>query len=317
MTELPPKLFISYSHDNQPHKDWVLQLATRLVKNGIDVILDQWDLTIGGDLPRFMESGLTTSDRVLAICTDVYVEKANSGTGGVGYEKMILTADLMKNTSTDRIIPVVRNNTNETLLPTFLSSRIYIDFRDDVIYEIKYAELLRDIHGQAINPRPALGLNPFAQTMTDIEPRLSFSPERYASPSLSGTVTFDYSNNNGRYIVGAGDMAFETAWSGGGNTAIHAYNDPPSIRSVALVTDTNHISSITDARFYDTSSRVRMPQVGEIVVWQNSSGYYLATRIDDVKYRNHNCAKDELKFTYAIAPNKAWSFSSTTTSNED
>ncbi|MGX2954498.1 toll/interleukin-1 receptor domain-containing protein [Shewanella sp. JL219SE-S6] len=39
-----PRCFISYSHDNENHKEWVLNLATRLVKNGVDVTLDQWDL---------------------------------------------------------------------------------------------------------------------------------------------------------------------------------------------------------------------------------------------------------------------------------
>ena len=43
-----PKVFVSYSHDSQDHKDWVLKLATRLVANGVDVILDQWDLSLGG-----------------------------------------------------------------------------------------------------------------------------------------------------------------------------------------------------------------------------------------------------------------------------
>jgi len=278
------------------------------VKNGVDVILDQWDLALGSDLPRFMESGLTESDRVLAICTAPYIEKANSGVGGVGYEKMILTADLMKNTETTKIIPVVRNNTTEILVPTFLSSRMYIDFRDNAVYEAKYAELLRDIHGQAINPRPVLGINPFTQTAVEIEPRLTFSSERYESPALSGVVVFDYSNNNGHYVVGAGDMAFETAWSAGSNTAIHAYTDPPSIGSVALVSNVNSISEIVDARQYDTSSRVRTPRLGEIVVWQNTAGYYLATRIDKLQSRSHGCAKDEITFTYVIAPNKSWSF---------
>lgn len=91
-----PKAFISYSHDTQEHKKWVLDLATRLRNNGVDAILDQWDLKPGDDLPRFMEQGLISADRVLMICTDKYVEKANSGAGGVGYEKMIVTADLLR-----------------------------------------------------------------------------------------------------------------------------------------------------------------------------------------------------------------------------
>ncbi len=240
MTSRPPKVFVSYSHDDELHKYWVLGLATRLVANGVDVLFDQWDLTLGSDLPRFMELGLTNADRVLAICTEPFVEKADAGIGGVGYEKMILTAQLMRNISADRIIPVIRNNSRASLLPVFLSTRVYIDFRDDLVYESKYAELLRDIHGQGVKPRPKLGPNPFLTVPIPTAPLISFGPERYVSPALEGPVVFDYSNNNGRFVVGAGDMAFETAWSPGGASSIYAYKDPPSIRSVALCPAPSH-----------------------------------------------------------------------------
>ncbi len=75
-----------------------------------------------------------------------------------------------------------------------------------------------------VRPHSPLGANPFTVVPVAIAPLISFGPERYVSPALSGTVTFDYSNNNGRYVVGAGDMAFETAWSGGSNQTIYAYN---------------------------------------------------------------------------------------------
>jgi hypothetical protein len=45
-----PKVFISYSHDSQEHKKWVLDLATRLRNNGVDAIIDQWELRAGDDL---------------------------------------------------------------------------------------------------------------------------------------------------------------------------------------------------------------------------------------------------------------------------
>jgi len=229
-----PRVFVSYSHDSQAHKDWVLKLATRLVANGVDVILDQWDLSLGGDLPRFMEAGLVGANRILAVCTSAYTEKANMGSGGVGYEKMILTAQLMQDTSSERIIPVVRDNEAKPPVPTFLASKVYVDFRDDAIYESSYAELVREIHGHKIRPRPRLGTDPFAVAPATVSPQISFSAERYVSPALTGTVVFDYSNNNGRYVVGSGDMAFETAWSGGSSVSIHAYSDPPSIRAIAL-----------------------------------------------------------------------------------
>ncbi|WP_211227219.1 SEFIR domain-containing protein [Saccharospirillum impatiens] len=36
-----PRVFISYSHDSQLHKKWVLDIATRLRNSGIDAIVDQ------------------------------------------------------------------------------------------------------------------------------------------------------------------------------------------------------------------------------------------------------------------------------------
>jgi TIR domain len=303
-----PRVFFSYSHDSESHKDWVLTLATRLVANGVEVVLDQWDLTLGSDLPRFMEGGLTSADRVIAVCTEPYVEKANSGIGGVGYEKMILTAQLMQNIASDGVIPAIRANSLSTVVPTFLMARVYVDFRDDLLYESKYAELLHDIHGQKVKPRPPLGPNPFTTLPVSTPPLVSFGPARYVSPALTGRIAFDYSNNNGRYVLGAGDMAFETVWSGGSNSSIHAYSDPPSIRSLALAVGARDIGGILDSSVYDTSSRVRSPRLGEIVVWQNTAGYYLATLVEALQSRSHGAAADEIVFSYAIAPNKSASF---------
>jgi hypothetical protein len=308
MSTTPPRVFFSYSHDSEVHKDWVLTLATRLLANGVDVVLDQWDLTLGSDLQRFMEAGLTTVDRVVAICTESYVDKANGGKGGVGYEKMILTAQLMQNISSDRIIPAIRSNSLTIPVPTFLSSRVYVDFRDDLLFEAKYGELLRDIHGERVRPRPPLGPNPFTTLPTPMPPIVSFGPARYVSPATAGIVTFDYSNNNGRYVLGAGDMAFETAWGGGNHSSIHVYNDPPSIRTVALALGVGKIEDILDASAYDTSSRVRTPKLGEVVVWQNTAGYYLATKVEKLQCRGLGGSVDEITFTYEIVHSKSSSF---------
>lgn len=308
MTSPAPKVFVSYSHDTEPHKDWVLSLATRLVANGVDVVLDQWDLRLGSDLPHFMEQGLSTAHRVLAVCSEPYVAKANAGRGGVGYEKMILTAQLMQDVTSDRIVPVIRANSLALPVPTFLSSRAFIDFRDDLAFEAKYAELIRDIHGQEVKPRPPLGRNPFTAESTATPPIISFGSERYVSPATSGTVSFDYSNNNGRFTFGAGDMAFETAWSRAGVNSIHAYTDPPSIRSVAIAVGATSIAQIEDATQYDPSSRVRTPHAGEILVWQNTAGYFLATKVLSVQVRGTGNALDQVNLEYRIAPTKTARF---------
>ena len=157
----PPTVFISYSHDSPSHRRWVLELGTRLRQHGVNVILDQWDLSLGEDVTKFMEDGVRKSDKVLAICTDSYVQKANEASGGVGYERLILTADLVQDLSTTKIIPVVRQASQDKIIPTFLRTRYYIDFRNDDDTEEKYNELLRELHKVPIEPKPSLGRNPF------------------------------------------------------------------------------------------------------------------------------------------------------------
>ena len=49
------KLFISYSWQPEQHEKWVLELASALRQDGVDVILDKWDLKEGYDAHKFME----------------------------------------------------------------------------------------------------------------------------------------------------------------------------------------------------------------------------------------------------------------------
>lgn len=161
-----PKVFISYSHDSEQHKRWVKEIATYLRKNGVDAILDQWDLQLGSDLANFMEHGLSESDRVLIISTDNYIAKANSGKGGVGYEKMIVTAKILQEQDTQKFIPVVRNVSGQNKLPVFLSSRLYIDLSDGSDGEEQRIELLKELH-KAHEIKPPIGPNPFIETKVE------------------------------------------------------------------------------------------------------------------------------------------------------
>lgn len=88
---IAPRAFISYADDSTEHKAWTLKLATDLRAKGIDVVLDQWDLVAGQDVSLFMQKGIAEADRVLMICSANYVQKAEAGVGGVGYERPIVT----------------------------------------------------------------------------------------------------------------------------------------------------------------------------------------------------------------------------------
>jgi len=171
-----PKVFISYSHDSATHKKWVLDLATRLRDFGIDAILDQWELQAGDDLPHFMEHHLRSADRILMICTEQYVGKANAGIGGVGYEKMIVTSDLLKTIDSNKVIPIVRQHGGRKL-PTFLTSKLYLDFSGEGDAEFAFEELVRTLHGAPLYVKPPIG--------NRATPTASVgSPERTGDPLL-------------------------------------------------------------------------------------------------------------------------------------
>ena len=156
----PPRVFVSYSHDSDEHKIWVLRLATDLRERyGIDIILDHWDVDLGADLPKFME-GILKTDRVLMLCTDTYTRKCNDAeAGGVYIEKRLMSADLLRGRSPLTFIPVLRNNPG-AILPDFLGGPRYVDFREDTKYSESLWELAASIHG-ARTKKPPLGRNPF------------------------------------------------------------------------------------------------------------------------------------------------------------
>lgn len=157
----PPRVFISYTHESEAHKKWTLRLATDLRANGIDAVLDQWDCQLGTNLPIFMERGVRDSDRVLLVCTPIYAKKANEGDGGVGYERLVVTAAIAQNIKTEKFICVIRTGAASDSLPTFAGGRLYVDFRDDSEYRVRLEDLLRDILGVPVSAKPPIGPNPF------------------------------------------------------------------------------------------------------------------------------------------------------------
>lgn len=122
-----PKVFISYSWSSPDYKSLVLQLDKDLMHDGVEVILDQWDLRSGHDKFAFMEQSIARADKVLILCDKVYVEKANLRTGGVGTETAIITPDVYGHYDQEKFIPVVMESFE--VMPTYLRNRIGIDLR--------------------------------------------------------------------------------------------------------------------------------------------------------------------------------------------
>jgi len=154
----PPICFISYSWDSEDHKKWVREFAVKLTENGIQVFLDQWDVSLGEDVTQWMEKSIEASDFVLMICTPEYAIKANSRRGGVGYESTIITGDLYEKTGRKgKYVPVLKGD-RKTSRPTYLGPRFYCDLRSDDTKQLE--ELLRHLHNEPKHRRPELGKKP-------------------------------------------------------------------------------------------------------------------------------------------------------------
>lgn len=154
-----PKVFISYSWDDEAHKNWVLNLATKLKDKGVNVILDQWDLKLGGLIPKFMENSVYNSDRVICVITPNYKEKTINLHGGVGYEYSIISAKIWEEVETQKFIPLLRVGDNENI-PVSLKGRMYIDMRKDSNFEDMLNKLLEDILNSPKNIKISIEAEP-------------------------------------------------------------------------------------------------------------------------------------------------------------
>lgn len=140
------KVFISYSWTPENNKKWVEQLAHRLEKDGVQVIIDFKDLRLGHDKYAFMERMVNdvTIKKVLIICNKDYKEKADSRMGGVGDESIIITPQIYGSTTQEKFIPVVNeyDENGKPYLPNYLASRMYADLTE---FEKGYIVLLNNI----------------------------------------------------------------------------------------------------------------------------------------------------------------------------
>ena len=159
-----PKAFISYSWSSDDHERWVLKLAEDLVESGVHVIIDKWDLREGHDAHKFMEQMVTDAEikKVILVSDKVYAAKADGREGGVGTEAQILTPQLYGKREQDKFVAVLpeKDENGKAFLPTYYSSRIYIDLSEPENYSSEFERLIRWIYNKPLYKRPELGKRP-------------------------------------------------------------------------------------------------------------------------------------------------------------
>ena len=155
----PPKVFISYSHDSQEHRERVLALADRLRDDGIDVNIDQYENPPAKGWQRWMLDEVEAAEYVLIVCTEMYNRRfrgqEDAGKGkGVTWEGGVIIQELYDAQGVNsKFIPVTFNAQDVKFIPNPLrSTAVYrLDTADG------YEQLYRRLTDQPITRKPQLG----------------------------------------------------------------------------------------------------------------------------------------------------------------
>ena len=155
-----PHVFVSYSHDSEPHRARVLALANRLRADGVDAHIDRYVRgTPAEGWPTWMTNEIDRADFVLVVCTATYERRALKreapGRGlGVAWEGGIVTQVVYdaqgRNT---KFVPVVFGAADLSHIPVFLRGATYYDVEVDR----GYGALVDYITGHHDAPMPPLG----------------------------------------------------------------------------------------------------------------------------------------------------------------
>lgn len=141
------KVFISYTREDNEHNKWVENFAAALRCNGLDAILDTWDLPLGASITKFMETNIRESARILVICTPKLKEKADLRIGGAGYETGLMTGEKLNLSVEQKFIPILRRGTWKNAVPSFLLEQTGVDLREGSKYAENYKMLLAELCG--------------------------------------------------------------------------------------------------------------------------------------------------------------------------
>lgn len=169
-----PKVFISYSQSSPGHQERVRLWAERLLQDGIEVVLDIYDLKEGHDKYSFMERMVTDPEitHVLVICDRAYAEKADAKRAGVGTESQIISREVYEKVQQSKFIPIACefSESGEPFLPVFLRSRMWINFSSSEAANENWEQLVRALYGKPAFQKPSVGAAPAYITSVDSAP---------------------------------------------------------------------------------------------------------------------------------------------------
>jgi len=147
-----PRVFISYTGENEENRKWVRDFVCKLRKNGVNAILDVYHLKPGDDLAQWMTNQLCMADKVILICDKCYAIKADARKGGVGWETMLIQGDMMMNSLTSKYIFIVREKNFDDGIPMYAKTKYSLQWTNNETSEEEFNKLLYYIFDCDLEP---------------------------------------------------------------------------------------------------------------------------------------------------------------------
>ena len=202
----PPRVFISYSHDDDSHRDFVLGLANRLRSEGIESWIDQY---VPGFPPqgwrRWMENEIEEADFVLLVCTPLYLKRFKGedteGGRGVNFESVVISQLLYDSfQNNNKFLPVLPEGGHFEHVPIALRGHFFqLEHDYPNLYGVLTAQpavipppvgsIVEQPPRTASTPSPALSLeNAYLQNLLQ-QSQILFADKTYTT--LSGNFQQD------------------------------------------------------------------------------------------------------------------------------
>ena len=154
-----PRVFISYSHDSQEHKDLVLELADRVREDGIDCTIDQYVESPAEGWQRWMLNQVEEATFGLVACTEQYDRRFRGretiGKGkGATWEGGVIIQELYDDQGQNsKFIPITLAPEDANFIPSPLRGATSYRLNTADVYELLY----RRLTNQPRTRKPELG----------------------------------------------------------------------------------------------------------------------------------------------------------------
>ena len=114
-----------------------------------------------------------------------------------------------------------------------------------------------------------------------------------------GRAKFDFLANGGLFTVEAGGDSFVTSWSEAGANSVYAYKD--RVELLGVKPGVREFPDSVDAfEEFDFTRRASQCAIGDIAVFMNRAGRFLAVKIVDVQVVSRGADRNRLEFEYRV-----------------